>query len=108
MNMRRALHRARQGVALNLDEAKTLLSAHGDALDSLCEIAGSVRDQGLDAARRPGVITYSRKVFVPLTRLCRDRCHYCTFATVPHKLAAPFMEIDEAVGVARQGALLGC
>jgi len=106
--MRRALHRARQGVALNLDEAKTLLSAHGDALDSLCEIAGSVRDQGLDAARRPGVITYSRKVFVPLTRLCRDRCHYCTFATVPHKLAAPFMEIDEAVGVARQGALLGC
>ena len=45
-----------------------------------------MRDAGLLAAGRPGVITYSRKVFIPVTRLCRDRCHYCTFATTPNRL----------------------
>ena len=57
-------------------------------------------------------ITYSRKVFVPLTRLCRDRCHYCTFVTVPGKLARAgegmFLEIDQVLSIARQGAALGC
>jgi FO synthase len=67
-----------------------------------------VRDQGLADAGRPGVITYSRKVFIPLTRLCRDRCHYCTFATVPHKLPAPYLSMDEVLDIARKGAELGC
>jgi FO synthase len=71
-------------------------------------IAANVRDAGLKAAGREGVITYSRKVFIPLTRLCRDRCHYCTFATVPHRLPAAYLEIDEVVAIAEQGALLGC
>ncbi|WP_345714239.1 7,8-didemethyl-8-hydroxy-5-deazariboflavin synthase CofG, partial [Kineococcus glutinatus] len=53
-------------------------------------------------------VTYSRKVFVPLTRLCRDRCHYCTFATVPHRLPAPFLSPDEVLDIARAGAAAGC
>ena len=57
---------------------------------------------------RPGVVTYSRKVFIPLTRLCRDRCHYCTFATVPHRLPAAFLDRDEVVAIAREGAAQGC
>ena len=46
----------------------------------------AVRDEGLAAAGRAGVVTYSRKVFVPLTTLCRDRCHYCTFVDTPAQL----------------------
>ena len=57
---------------------------------------------------RPDVITYSRKVFIPLTRLCRDRCGYCTFATVPHRLHSLYLEPDEILEIARQGAELGC
>jgi FO synthase len=67
-----------------------------------------VRDSGLTAAGRPGVITYSRKVFIPLTRLCRDRCAYCTFVTVPGRLDSPYLPPDEVLRIARQGAELGC
>ena len=70
--------------------------------------ASRVRDAGLQDAGRPGVITYSRKVFIPLTRLCRDRCHYCTFATVPGRLAAPYLSPDEVLGIARGGQAAGC
>ena len=106
--MRRALARARDGKALDVDEAAVLLQARGTDLELLCESAGRVRDQGLVDAGRPGVVTYSRKVFVPLTRLCRDRCHYCTFATVPGRLPAPYLSMDEVLDVARAGAALGC
>ena len=58
------------------------------------------------------MVTYSRKVFIPLTRLCRDRCHYCTFVTVPGKLRAPgtalYLSPDEVLEIARAGAALGC
>jgi len=105
---RRALHRAADGRALDTEEAAVLLSARGPALDELVRIAGGIRDAGLVDAGRPGVVTYSKKVFIPLTRLCRDRCHYCTFATVPHRLEAPFLSRDEVVAIAAQGAALGC
>ena len=74
--MRRTLARARDGKPLDLDEATVLLHARGDDLDTLLSYASRTRDAGLEAARRPGIITYSRKVFIPLTRLCRDRCGY--------------------------------
>ncbi|GAA3760109.1 bifunctional FO biosynthesis protein CofGH [Spinactinospora alkalitolerans] len=106
--MRRALARARDGKALDAAEAEVLLHARGDDLDTLLDHAGRVRDAGLEAAGRPGVITYSRKVFIPLTRLCRDRCHYCTFATVPGRLPAPYLSPDEILEIARQGAAMGC
>jgi FO synthase len=110
--IRRALKRAHEGVALNATEAETLLHARGDDLDRLLEASSRVRDAGLEITGRPGIITYSRKVFIPLTHLCRDRCHYCTFVQTPGKLAkegkAPFMSPDEVLEVARQGAALGC
>ncbi len=110
--MRRALRRARDGVTLNVDESAVLLQARGSDLEDLCASAARVRDAGLLAAGRPGTVTYSRKVFVPITRLCRDRCHYCTFVTVPGKLRAEgrgmYLEPDEILEIARQGAALGC
>ena len=106
--MRRALRRARDGVALDEAEAAVLLQARAEDLDDLCASAARVRDQGLAAAGRPGIITYSKKVFIPLTRLCRDRCHYCTFATTPGRVHAPFLSADEIVEIAEAGRLLGC
>ena len=111
--MRRALARARDGKALDVDEATVLLGARGEDLERLLEVAGRVRDAGLvDAGRLDadgrGVVTYSRKVFIPLTRLCRDRCHYCTFATVPGRLPAPFLSVEEVLDIARAGAAMGC
>ncbi|WP_371517416.1 bifunctional FO biosynthesis protein CofGH [Kitasatospora sp. NBC_01300] len=110
--MRRALRRARDGVALDVTETAVLLQARGEDLNDLCASAARVRDAGLEAAGRPGVITYSKSVFIPLTRLCRDKCHYCTFVTVPGKLRRAghgmFMSPDEVLDVARRGAELGC
>jgi FO synthase len=105
---RRAIARADAGKSLDVDEAEILLSARGADLDRVCAVAARIRDAGLQAAGRPGVVTYSRKVFIPLTRLCRDRCHYCTFATTPGKVAAPYLSIDEVVDIASKGAALGC
>lgn len=106
--MRRALARAGAGKTLNVDEAAVLLHARDADLDTLTGHASRVRDAGLVAAGRPGVITYSRKVFIPLTRLCRDRCGYCTFVTVPGRLPAPYLSPDEVLDIARQGAAMGC
>jgi FO synthase len=106
--LRRVLRRARDGVTLNPTEAAVLMSARGEQLAELTAIASRIRDAGLEAAGRPRTITYSRKVFIPLTRLCRDRCHYCTFVTVPHRLPAAYLEIDEVVDIAARGAALGC
>jgi FO synthase len=106
--MRRALRRARDGVALDAVEAEILLAARGDDLVDLCSSAARVRDSGLAAAGRPGVVTYSRKVFIPLTRLCRDRCHYCTFATTPNRVESAFLSPDQVLAIATQGAALGC
>ncbi|MFI6733887.1 bifunctional FO biosynthesis protein CofGH [Nonomuraea sp. NPDC050451] len=106
--LRRALARARDGKALDVTEVTVLLHARGEHLDALLEHASRVRDAGLRAVGREGIITYSKKVFIPLTRLCRDRCGYCTFATAPHKLPAPFLSPDEVLEIARQGAAMGC
>jgi FO synthase len=106
--LRRALRRARDGVTIDVAEASVLLAARGEALDELLAVASRIRDAGLVAEGRPGVVTYSKNVFVPLTRLCRDRCHYCTFATVPHRLPAAFLERDEVLEIARAGAAAGC
>ena len=107
-SIRRALKRAADGKAIDAGEATALLSAAGPLFDDLLAVAGGVRDAGLREAGRPGVVTYSKKVFIPLTRLCRDRCHYCTFATVPHRLPAAFLERDEVLAIAREGAAQGC
>ncbi|HXT91290.1 MAG TPA: 7,8-didemethyl-8-hydroxy-5-deazariboflavin synthase CofG [Trebonia sp.] len=106
--MREALARLGSGEQLGLAEAEVLLQARGDALTELLGHAKRTRDAGLEAAGRPGIITYSKKVFIPLTRLCRDRCGYCTFATVPGRLESLYLSPDEVLDIARQGAALGC
>ncbi len=110
--VRRALARAERGAALDVAEATALLAARGEDLERLTAVAARVRDAGLVAAGRPGVVTYSPKVFVPVTRLCRDRCHYCTFVETPGQAAregrAPFLSPDEILDIAREGAALGC
>ena len=106
--MRRALARARDGKALDEGEALVLLGARGDDLDTLFSATTRVRDAAMLRAGRPGTVTYSRKVFIPLTRLCRDRCHYCTFATVPHRLPTAYLSPDDVLDIARRGAAQGC
>ncbi|WBQ06067.1 bifunctional FO biosynthesis protein CofGH [Kribbella sp. CA-293567] len=106
--LRRALKRADDGKTLDPAEVEVLLSASGPALEQLMSTAARVRDQGLADAGRSGIITYSKKVFIPLTRLCRDRCHYCTFATTPGRVHSPYLSPDEVLEIARQGAALGC
>jgi FO synthase len=110
--VRRALARAERGATLDVPEATALLAARSESLTRLCAVAARVRDAGLAAAGRAGVVTYSPKVFIPITRLCRDRCHYCTFVTVPGALAregkAPYLSPDEILAIAREGAELGC
>jgi FO synthase len=101
--LRRALVRAERGVALSLDETVALLGARGPELDWLLAVAARLRDLG-----HGDVVTYSRKVFIPLTMLCRDRCHYCVFAKPPPKLEEPFLTPEEVVSIARTGAEAGC
>jgi FO synthase len=78
------------------------------------ELLGAALDDLLQAARvrrddvRGRIVTYSPKVFVPLTKLCRDVCHYCTFAQPPKRGERAFMTIDEVLDVARAGAAAGC
>ncbi|HUZ44263.1 MAG TPA: 5-amino-6-(D-ribitylamino)uracil--L-tyrosine 4-hydroxyphenyl transferase CofH [Acidimicrobiales bacterium] len=71
--------------------------------DELGAEAAAIRD-----ARYGGRITYSPKVFIPLTHLCQDRCGYCTFAQPPARVRAPYMSLDEVLAVARAGAEAGC
>ena len=110
--VRRALARASRGETLNTDELVALVSARGADLRAVQAAARDVRERALDLAGRPGVLTYSPKVFIPLTRLCRDRCHYCTFATDPASLRRQghdvFLTLDEVVAIARAGAEQGC
>ena len=110
--VRRALARAERGAALDVAEATALLAAVGPDLERLTAAAARVRDAGLVAAGRPGVVTYSPKVFIPVTKLCRDRCHYCTFVESPGQLErsgkAMFLSPDEILDIARQGAEMGC
>ena len=106
--LRRALRRARDGAALDVAETAVLLHARGEHLDDLLATAARVRDAHLTAEGRPGIVTYSRKVFIPLTRLCRDRCHYCTFVTTPHRVPDAYLDRDEVLEIARQGAAMGC
>ena len=66
------------------------------------------RRDGRDPANGIGRMTYSPKVFIPLTRLCADVCHYCTFATTPSQLHAPYLTPEEVLDIARAGAVEGC
>jgi len=81
-------------------DPETLLAA---PLNELCEWAAAVRDDAYGTR-----LTFSPKVFVPLTMLCRDRCGYCTFAKAPARLGSPFLSLDEVLAIARAGRNAGC
>ena len=107
-----ALARAAAGERLDAGDARALLATQGEEFDRMLALAAAARDEGLRLAGRPGVITYSRKVFVPLTTLCRDRCHYCVFVDTPGQLRrkgeSMYMSAERVLAVARQGQALGC
>ena len=86
-----------------LPAEKALCLADCADLGELMRQAAFIRDEGFGNA-----VTYSRKIFIPLTQLCRDVCHYCTFAQAPRRVAQPFMALDDAVDLARRGQRLGC
>jgi FO synthase len=83
-----------------LDMSRDLLDL---PLDELMAAARDVRDRTTGTR-----VTYSPKVFIPLTMLCRDRCGYCTFARPPARLDAPFLSPDQVLSIARAGARVGC
>ena len=86
-----------------LDEDHALALAGFEDTGALMAVARGLRD------RRSGdVVTYSPKIFIPLTELCRDVCRYCTFAKTPGNVRAPYLSVDEAIDVARRGAEAGC
>ena len=72
-------------------------------LDELMALARTIRDGSFGTR-----VTFSPKVFIPLTHLCRDSCDYCTFAQPPARVAAPFLDLDEVLAIARAGARAGC
>jgi len=74
-----------------------------DDLPALMEVASRLRDAG-----HGNLVSYSRKVFIPLTKLCRDVCHYCTFAQPPKRGERAYMRADEVLAIARAGAAAGC
>ncbi|MFK7914846.1 MAG: 5-amino-6-(D-ribitylamino)uracil--L-tyrosine 4-hydroxyphenyl transferase CofH [Pseudomonadales bacterium] len=86
-----------------LSDEQALALANEPDTRTLADAAATVRDHGFS-----NVVTYSRKVFIPLTHLCRDVCHYCTFAQVPRKVKAPYLTVEEVLETARHGAAQGC
>ena len=73
---------------------------------SLAEVMA--RAEAATLAHHGALVTYSRKVFIPLTQLCRDVCHYCTFATTPGKIGKAYLSRDEVLAIARAGVAAGC
>jgi FO synthase len=101
--LRAAVEAALEGRRLSDDQALALAGARGAEHPALWAAAAALRDRG-----RPPVVTYSRKVFIPLTNLCRDVCSYCTFAHLDTDPRAHTMSPDEILAVAEAGRRLGC
>jgi FO synthase len=101
--VRRALKRAEDGKTLSLDEASALMAARGEPLERLLALASRLRELGWGRT-----ISYSPKVFIPLTMLCRDHCHYCTFAKPPARIESPYLTPEQVVEVAEAGRRAGC
>src|ERR671939_261452 len=98
-----ALAAAREGYVTREAVSVLIRARDGEEYDSLLAAAAQLRDE--IKGRR---VTYSKKVFIPLTNLCRDYCGYCTFRKDPHQAGAHTMTPDEVIAVAEAGARLGC
>ncbi len=97
------LERALGGAVLTAGEAARLIDCEDADVPALCGAAQSLR-----AAGKGRTVTFSPKVFIPLTRLCRDVCGYCTFRTDPRTDPALYMNLEAVLSVARAGERLGC
>ena len=102
--LRRIVDRALAGEALTATDGYALIHTGGAELAYLMSAATELGE----SVRPQHYVTYSRKVFLPLTNLCRDRCGYCTFVKGPHQRGAHTMTPDEVLVVSRRGAELGC
>jgi 7,8-didemethyl-8-hydroxy-5-deazariboflavin synthase CofG subunit len=98
-----ALARIWTGRSLGRADGVALIDAAPGELAAVLEVAAALRDRG-----KGRTITYSRKVFLPLTNFCRDDCGYCTFKRDPGQPGARTMELDEVLAVCEAGARLGC
>jgi FO synthase len=95
------LDRAASGARLSAEEALALADA--GSLEALLPLAAALRDRG-----HGPLVSYSKKVFIPLTQLCRDVCHYCTFAHPPRRGEPAYLGAEEVLAIARAGARAGC
>jgi FO synthase len=102
MNLWPLLRQGALGGTRLSDDNALALADFGDT-EALSDVASQLRDRGCG-----NIITYSRKVFIPLTHLCRDVCHYCTFAQTPKKIPQAYMPVEEVLDLCRQGAEMGC
>ena len=100
---RESLEKCLGHVLLSGEDASVLIGADMDAAREMCRVAAEMRDRG-----KGRVVTFSPKVFIPLTRLCRDFCGYCTFRQDPATADKLFMTPEEVLAVARAGEKLGC
>tara|TARA_A100001011_G_scaffold382740_1_gene452982 strand:+ start:4152 stop:6638 length:2487 start_codon:yes stop_codon:yes gene_type:complete len=95
---------------LNIDRLSPLPSddevLHIAAMENEVSVLQTALNQRVQ--ERPTTISFSKKVFIPLTHLCRDVCHYCTFAQVPRKVKAPYLKPEEVLRIANSGAQAGC
>ena len=101
--MRKLFKECLAGKSLARPEALGLTNARGEEFVNLLAVAAALRDQ-----HKGKVVTFSPKIFVPLTNLCRDFCGYCTFRKAPDEPGAKTMTLDEVLRVVRQGKFLGC
>ena len=96
------------GVGLDQDAVLALAESPSDKLAELVARAGAVRDAHPGPHYDRSLITYSPKVFIPLTQLCRDVCHYCTFAQPPRRLGSAFLGPERILEIVRAGDEAGC
>ena len=89
------------GRRLSAEEALALADCRDP--QPMMRVAAAVRDEG-----HRDLVSYSRKVFIPLTRLCRDVCHYCTFAQPPREGEPLYLDPERVLAIARAGAAAGC
>ncbi len=99
----RALDRTLDGVPLSRDDAVLLITCPEEDVPAVCAAARVLRARG-----KGRVVSFSPKVFIPLTRLCRDTCGYCTFRTDPQSDPGLYMTPEDVLAVARAGERLGC
>ncbi|WP_372758202.1 5-amino-6-(D-ribitylamino)uracil--L-tyrosine 4-hydroxyphenyl transferase CofH [Litorivivens sp.] len=95
--------KVRHQTRLSHAEALSLAELSSEHDDELLALAGNLRDAGFR-----NVVTYSRKVFLPLTHLCRDVCHYCTFAKTPKRIDSPYLSVDQVLDSVREAEKMGC